>query len=746
SCTLDVLTSLPRTVTSDDDAEGLVWLLKSNGVKDVPSVQQIKESKKRLRDLCGVRTIHYKGDLGHPYYVNSIADLIRLEMSNPLVRPFLHFFPEETRKQVSEAWHGQKWRKDMQPDLLTPMIRVRGQDYFIFEPTLLTGNRYCMPIKWYRTEGSNEFWCKAYSMVVEQLRPGEVAWSILEDHTLVFSETELLANAPLLLRNEPGRGIPKVDRIWGESFVVTNERFINAPMTGLRKKDLDVPVAWEKPVINPWRTRANGKRVMAFMIWLYCDDTSGNRSKKWNEHNSFLFTAAGLPRSHSQKQYNTHFLCTSNCAPPLEMLEGITEQMNECFETGIEAWDSELRETVMVFPVSIADLGDNPMQSEMCCHIGMKGKYYCRKCKVWGKESPEDIAGAEVEDADNDTEDSSDEEGPRANPRRRKRRKETAELMAARVLRACQVGELRSSEETQRELSDQLNQVRQQKTQKDRRKKIRDSGVKDTHLNYFVQQLDKAVKNLDGEAAHAELLRQFQNMPREEQLYSPIWRLLGSSPNEDTPCEILHIILLGIVKYFWRDAIQRLSDDQKETLTNRLSCLSVESLGPDISPISGPTYVKYAGSLVGRDFRVISQVAVFVLYDLLPESILAAWSALSRLVPLVWMPEIPDIDIYVRTLERAVDHFLDSAVTWSPRWMNKPKFHLLKHLPADARRFGPPILYATEGFESFNAVIRDWSVHSNRQAPSRDIGIQAAEAACIRHLMSGGSFTCTIVL
>ncbi|KIK31485.1 hypothetical protein CY34DRAFT_103231 [Suillus luteus UH-Slu-Lm8-n1] len=62
-------------------------------------------------------------------------------------------------------------------------------------------------------------------------------------------------------------------------------------------------------------------------LWLYCDDTSGNLLKKWNKHNSFLFTAAGLPRAAVHKEFNVHFLWTSNIAPPLEMLDGIVDQL-----------------------------------------------------------------------------------------------------------------------------------------------------------------------------------------------------------------------------------------------------------------------------------------------------------------------------------------------------------------------------------------------------------------------------------
>jgi hypothetical protein len=56
------------------------------------------------------------------------------------------------------------------------------------------------------------------------------------------------------------------------------------------------------------------------------------------------------------------------------------------------------------------------------------------------------------------------------------------------------------------------------------------------------------------------------------------------------------------------------------------------------------------------------------------------------------------------------------------------------------RRFGPAILYATEGFESYNAVIRLRSVHSSRQAPSKDIAESFSHLHAVRHLICGGAF------
>ena len=50
------------------------------------------------------------------------------------------------------------------------------------------------------------------------------------------------------------------------------------------------------------------------------------------------------------------------------------------------------------------------------------------------------------------------------------------------------------------------------------------------------------------------------------------------------------------------------------------------------------------------------------------------------------------------------------------------------------------MLFATEAFKSFNAVIQAKSVHSNRHAPSQDIARAFAQGNQIRHLMSNGLF------
>lgn len=95
----------------------------------------------------------------------------------------------------------------------------------------------------------------------------------------------------------------------------------------------------------------------------------------------------------------------------------------------------------------------------------------------------------------------------------------------------------------------------------------------------------------------------------------------------------------------WCDVIQNQikdKNDKKNLLATRLSSLDVSGLG--ISPLAGKTLVQYSGSLTGRDFRVIAQTAPFVLYDLVSDDCRETWLALSKLIPLIWQPEIPDVE------------------------------------------------------------------------------------------------------
>ncbi|KAK7029116.1 hypothetical protein R3P38DRAFT_2524834 [Favolaschia claudopus] len=731
TCTLDILMHLPRSVFSHRQLDLFLWLLKVNNVDDAPSVKSMQTINLALQKICGIDSIAYDGALGHKYFVNSLSQIIAQEMANPKVRPHLHFYPEDSGPKLSEARQGDRWLRELPDDRITPMARILGKDFYIHEPAILTDGRAVIPVRWFMKDG--QLYARCWDMLAVT-KENFAGWRVLQRDDLLIPASEFLKDFVSFQQDASRYELPHPSHIVD---VVDSSKTTSSPWK------------YTNPVLgNAWRAKAQGHRVVTFPIWMYCDDTSGNLSKKWNEHNSFLMTPAGLPREQSQKEYNIHFLCTSNLARPLEMLDGIVEQLEWAQDSGIWAWDMVEEEVVLVIPEVLALLGDNPMQSEFACHIGLRGKLFCRACWVKGTDAMDTDGG--VENSGRDPQgsdagsargsDASDAESDTGTAKKGKGRK-IRETMADMVKRVkAFVGPLRNKEETTAKLRSYFTEASTLNTKTKVKNLQTESGIKDKYQTHFIEQLFdsyKGKRSIPVKQAALDAAR--ARLPLNT--LSPVWRIKGLDPHQDTPVEILHVILLGFVKYLWRDLVQlqlNKKEDKKALLMNRLSSLDVSGLG--ISPLAGRTLVQYSGSLVGRDFRAIAQVAPFIIYDLVSDECFKTWQALSKLVPLIWQPEIENIDSHIALLTTEIENFLLCAARWTNRWFNKPKFHIIVHLPAHIRRFGPAILFATEAFESFNAIIRQKSVHSNRHAPSRDIAQAFAQGNRVRHLLSGGLF------
>ncbi|KAH9816554.1 hypothetical protein DFH28DRAFT_891024 [Melampsora americana] len=96
-----------------------------------------------------------------------------------------------------------------------------------------------------------------------------------------------------------------------------------------------------------------------------------------------------------------------------------------------------------------------------------------------------------------------------------------------------------------------------------------------------------------------------------------------------------------------------------------------------------------------------------------------------------------NLNTYIKELEQLIQIFLNTIVALSAQWCNKPKFHMLIHLCESIRRFGPPCLFATEKFESYNGNTRSASIHSNHLSPGRDIANSFNSYKLIRALTAG---------
>ncbi|KAI6043295.1 hypothetical protein EDC04DRAFT_2600336 [Pisolithus marmoratus] len=341
-----------------------------------------------------------------------------------------------------------------------PSIITQGmQDFYVFEPMKLMDGTVIVPEHWYTKLSTPGSPCSDFEYWGHMWR----AHPVVSDHTCGYV-IHMYETMEVWMDGQPDPcNIIGLIKTRGCSVL---------------------PWTFTNPAIsNRWHMLAWGHCILSYMIWLYCDDTSSNTSKKWNKHNSFLFTAARLP----------HVMSSLH---------------------GIWAWDIEAGEMALIIPAILVMLGDNPMQSKLACHVGLQ-EMSC-----------------------------------------------ISQNARAAALRQCKI--LWIEQDT---FLDMFHKVTSSKGKTQYIKMKMDTGIKDTYMDVFVKCILKHVKGIcAGLDRYTEAVSMITEGQLVEQFMSPVWRIKGLNPHQDTPVEILHVILLGFLKYFWCDAISRLNNAQKVEL------------------------------------------------------------------------------------------------------------------------------------------------------------------------------------
>lgn len=206
-----------------------------------------------------------------------------------------------------------------------------------------------------------------------------------------------------------------------------------------------------------------------------------------------------------------------------------------------------------------------------------------------------------------------------------------------------------------------------------------------------------------------------------------------------TPVECLHTILLGPVKYLLVNLMHRITTAEKSEIEARINSFNFSGFD---KRVNGGSICRYHGSLLGRDFKAWAQIGVFIVWDFLSPTEREMWLALAKLFMHSYCLQTCENDI--RCVAESCTAFVQAVKAHDPHLLNRPKFHMLLHLPRCIKDFGRTQSFNSERCESFNGLLRLHNIHSNRHASSYDIATKFGHLEHLRYILHGGQSSCKI--
>ncbi|KAF8883784.1 hypothetical protein CPB85DRAFT_1493392 [Mucidula mucida] len=637
---LDTLDNLPRLRISNSLMRVFLWILRELGAPD-----------KSIRSRSGIPTIPAKSHFGNVFYINDPRHLIAQDWASPEVRKHICVYPEIPEDGViREIWHDQKWQKDMDCDLLSPMYEGRRAHFYVNELARMEDGWYVIPKRWVT------FLQEVYAdVLIVEIDDSGFATVLNKESTTLIKASELSRN---YLDLEHDGGLPK----WADTCA-----------------DLSVKMP------NPKRALAEGDPLYTSFVEYFSDDVSGNRTKQWNKHWNVYMTHQNLPRQLLQQEFHVHFVSSSPHASTTSSTASLRRLSTQ--RELVKVRDGVSGQTTRFLLQNMVEPSDNPMQSEIAASMAQKETFHAASVRL--------VSGTP-----------------------------------------------RSKDGIICELEKQLHLACSGVAQH-----VKDSqsatGIKDAYAQHWIQDLISRFHATKSDPKNTKTPEEIKAdliqwvMDNQDKIYSGFLTIDGFDPTKDTPVEILHTILLGIIKYIWHNTHTSFSATQKLTYSHRLQ--ATETDGLSIHAIRANYIMQYAGSLIGTQFKILAQTNIFHVRGIVSEEQFSIWRAVGELSALLWFPEIRNLQEYLADIKVAVANVLDTFAKLDPsKMITKIKLHLLAHIPDDITSFGPLVGVATEIYECFNAVFRYCSILSNHLAPSRDIALQLADQEGLKHRLIGG--------
>lgn len=141
----------------------------------------------------------------------------------------MKIYPSDRGGVVEEANEAEAWRFEVDDAFLTPMARINGQDFYVFEPCMLRDGTVVMPHRWFTCPSQNKeevdghMFVKIWRLVEFRTAAGVTGWRVLAFGDLEVDSDMLFTAFPVFIESSQRYKVPDPRVIIGESVNTVDE-------------------------------------------------------------------------------------------------------------------------------------------------------------------------------------------------------------------------------------------------------------------------------------------------------------------------------------------------------------------------------------------------------------------------------------------------------------------------------------------------------------------------------------------
>ncbi|KAF8257029.1 hypothetical protein EI94DRAFT_1774685 [Lactarius quietus] len=357
------------------------------------------------------------------------------------------------------------------------------------------------------------------------------------------------------------------------------------------------------------------------MFWTFkATRKNSGVGSQWNKHIVVYLSNTGLPCEMLDKEFCTKFVMLSPTASPMELMHGVWDLMDKALDSPVATFDCKTRKEILIIPYLIFTASDNPMHAKQTSSAGLNANYFCHTCDVGGTKAY------------------------------KKSNEGFAKIFEVSILTKQMIKQ-------QLELcvlpggSDKVESA------------SHSCGIKDVivvPILSYITTMGKSLIPMQQQKVTMIKGSHLPTLPRPRQGMNLLIGMPGFNMHQDTPTEILHTVLLSVVKYFWAQTIWYLKPSGKsmdfplglKTRSKSISLFQTQLAftnwnGLNVPSTSADYICQYNRSLIGKHFKSLAQVMPFLIYDLVPQNVLHAWNIIGTLAILLWHTKIDDTEVYL---------------------------------------------------------------------------------------------------